>query len=60
MDGKIRAVVDAWNIPGAHPGYHEHTKNKLRRKWPILADALDDLHVDGYCDNTDCCDKYHE
>jgi hypothetical protein len=38
-----RAVVDAWTIAGPVPSYHEAKKQELRRDWPALAQALDEL-----------------
>ena len=56
--GNVQKVFDAWEVPGPSPGYHEHMKGKLRREWPTLAAALDDIHGDEFCDNPDCCDRY--
>lgn len=36
-------IWDAWNIPGPAPDYHRDMQAKLRREWPVLADALDNL-----------------
>ena len=41
---KVEAVKDAWeNKPGRMPDYHRLMQRELRRRWPALADALDDL-----------------
>jgi hypothetical protein len=39
----VRAVLRAWTVPGPVPEYHLVWKNRLRRDWPALAKALDDL-----------------
>lgn len=38
----LEAITGAWTNAGPMPDYHEHMKNKLRRDWPTLADALDE------------------
>lgn len=40
--GRLEAIEAAWLDAGPQPDYHEHMKNKLRRDWPTLADALDE------------------
>lgn len=40
---RLEAIMKAWTDAGAVPDYHEHMKNKLRRDWPALAEALDKL-----------------
>lgn len=37
----LRRVHRAWRVPGNHPDYHERMKADLRRRWPVLAEALD-------------------
>lgn len=39
----IQPVLDAWNIPGIRPDYHEYMKNNLHRNWPVLYDAIQGL-----------------
>lgn len=39
----VRPVLDAWNIPGIRPDYHELVKRDLRVSWPMLYTALHDL-----------------
>lgn len=39
----VERVIDAWVIKGPVPAYHDKIKNKLRREWPTLAKALDEL-----------------
>lgn len=36
-------VVEAWRREGVNPAHHRRQKEALRRSWPVLADALDDL-----------------
>ena len=36
-------VIDAWNNPGRRPDIHAKFQAKLRREWPVLAQALDAL-----------------
>ena len=36
-------VIAAWTVTGPSPQIHREAQNKLRREWPVLADALDDL-----------------
>lgn len=36
-------VWRAWNVPGTHPDYHRRAQQKLRKDWPTLANALDQL-----------------
>lgn len=39
----IKPVLDAWNIPGISPQYHDARKSVLRREWFMLYHAVDDL-----------------
>jgi hypothetical protein len=39
----VQQVINAWINTGTHPDYHRAMKNKLRKEWSILADALDQL-----------------
>jgi hypothetical protein len=43
MQQAIEAVIYAWTIEGQHPPTHNAAKEKLRREWPTLANALDAL-----------------
>lgn len=36
-------VINAWRIPGRNHKYHHEMQDKLRKKWPVLAKALDRL-----------------
>lgn len=38
-----KAVIEAWLNPGKNVGYHEMTKNSIRKLNPILGRALDRL-----------------
>lgn len=40
---KLKKVIEAWIVPGSHPGAHEAAKNTVRRNWPTLGNALDEL-----------------
>ena len=40
-EARLAAIQGAWMDAGPVPDYHEHMKNKLRRDWPTLAEALD-------------------
>jgi len=39
----IQPVLDAWNIPGIRPDYHEWAKRELWRMWSTLSVALDEM-----------------
>jgi hypothetical protein len=41
----IRGVIDAWTVPGSHPMFHHREQERLRRRWPVLAAALDELEA---------------
>lgn len=43
MDEATLKVVRAWLYPGVNPGYHQRKMDELRRDWPVLARALDEL-----------------
>lgn len=43
----IEEVINAWNDAGPHPPTHEKAKSELRRKWPVLANALDRASTQG-------------
>lgn len=36
-------VVSAWRRPGVAPGYHFRQMERLRREWPTLARAVEQL-----------------
>lgn len=40
---RVVNVVNAWNDGGIDPEFHEITKKILRKYWPVLAAAVDDL-----------------
>lgn len=43
----IKAVVDAWVVPGPDPAEHQAWKDRLHQTspdgWPVLADAVERL-----------------
>lgn len=41
-EARLAAIHSAWTDAGPMPDYHEHMKTKLRRDWPVLANALDE------------------
>lgn len=38
-----RRLFAAWVDEGANPTYHRGARRRLRREWPVLAQALDNL-----------------
>lgn len=36
-------VILAWSVEGRCPEYHRNMKDRVRRNWPALAHALDEL-----------------
>ena len=38
-----RQVHGAWTVPGPNPAYHRQQKDRLRREWPRLYQALEAL-----------------
>lgn len=38
-----KKVAKAWVEPGSHPDFHFDMMVKLRKDWPVLAQALDKL-----------------
>lgn len=44
-DDDAAEVVAAWTDKGSNPQFHEAYQRELRRNWPILADALDNLAI---------------
>lgn len=43
FDRAIQAVIDAWNIEGRAPAFHEAAKRKLAKEWPTLFKAVKNL-----------------
>lgn len=43
MEQRIKDLLDAWNIKGSHPEYHDMVKSKLEREWPSLYIAISNL-----------------
>lgn len=43
MDELTKAVLLAWRIEGRSPVYHRAQKSRLRRQWPMLYDAINEL-----------------
>lgn len=43
MDDRLKAVIDAWDDAGPVPDYHYVMKDWVRKNWPILGNALDNL-----------------
>lgn len=39
----VGRVMAAWTRPGPHAAYHREKQKQLRRDWPMLAQALDQL-----------------
>lgn len=39
------ALVKAWRDEGSYPWYHRHVKKWLKRKWPLLYDAVNGLVI---------------
>lgn len=42
-DPAVQAVLEAWIDSGINPAYHRAMQMKLRKEWPVLAQALDHL-----------------
>jgi len=42
----VRQVISAWTVPGRVPAYHKAWQDRLRKEWPVLANALDALAED--------------
>ncbi len=40
-----RMIYEAWTVPGPSPAYHRQQKDRLRREWPRLYQALEALVV---------------
>lgn len=40
---RVRAVVQAWTVPGRRPDIHRAAQDKLKREWPTLAEAIEAL-----------------
>lgn len=38
-----KKVYKEWNNPGINPGYHTYLQDKIRKEWPSLAQALDEM-----------------
>lgn len=36
-------IVRAWKVPGPRPDIHWREQERLRRKWPTLAKAIEEL-----------------
>lgn len=47
----IKKLIDAWNIPGVNPAYHQKCKDRLDVEWGSLYDAIKDI-VDHEVDDT--------
>jgi hypothetical protein len=39
----VKKVIDAWLVEGANPAFHKMMKEKLKREWPVLARAIENL-----------------
>lgn len=37
---EVQQVIKAWTDAGPMPEYHHEAQLKLRRDWPVLADAV--------------------
>ena len=53
-------VVKAWTDPGPMPGYHRYMQAKLRKEWPVLAEALDVLASVEHLTNDEDADLWDE
>lgn len=42
LERALARIVDAWTVEGPVPGYHRAMVGQVRRRWPVLAQALDD------------------
>lgn len=36
-------VIEAWTKAGSHPAYHFAMQKQLKREWPVLAKAIENL-----------------
>lgn len=45
MNPEVEAVLRAWVEEGSHPEHHRSQQYELRRTWPTLATALDQLEL---------------
>lgn len=43
MQRSIERVIAAWEEPGPAPGYHVAMQNQLRKDWPVLANAVEEM-----------------
>jgi len=43
LTGALIKIFKAWTDPGRVPDYHRGMQRKLRKEWPVLAQALDNL-----------------
>lgn len=41
MNEELERILDAWTKPGTHPVFHLKWQDRLRKEWPVLAQALD-------------------
>ena len=43
MTDAVNKVLRAWRVAGPNPEFHEAAKKRLKREWPSLYAALDEL-----------------
>jgi hypothetical protein len=55
----VVAVMRAWIMPGPHPHFHAAAQDRLRRTWPVLANALDALTCDA-TKRSGCCEAFDQ
>jgi hypothetical protein len=60
-DSSVVAVMRAWTVPGPHPHFHAAAQDRLRRTWPVLANALDALTRDATeHPRSGCCEAFDQ
>ena len=48
MDIEVRKVIAAWVLDGDNPDQNKTEKEMIRKNWPSLACAIDDLVLRDY------------
>jgi len=43
LDAAAHTLTTVWRNPGKHPAYHRIQQDRLRREWPTLHTAIDEL-----------------
>lgn len=44
--GPITELLNAWNIKGSNPNYHDILKKRLKQEWPVLYRAIERIKED--------------